>query len=188
MADVRITPESFSLVKFDAARLAELTSTLADQVGLPADTVIEIVIDESTPATRAKTASTDPIRLEIDGGAIEDPTAPRTLSDRLTADVVGRLLLRIADRRTPSFADAPADEELDLPHQTAWDSYAVGRLGRLGYHAQKQRRLYHFRNRHGFSDVADGAFERLWSGEGLTWAEIDAMCAETAEARAAVSA
>ena len=49
----------------------------------------------------------------------------------------------------------------------------VGRLERLGYRAQRQRRLYHFRNRHGFTDVADAAFERLWTADGLTWADID---------------
>jgi hypothetical protein len=188
VADVRVTPETFSLVNFDGARLRDLVAKLADVVGLPADTVIEVAVDERTPATRAKAVSTDPIRLEIEGGALEDPTVPRTLSDRLSADVIGRLLLRIADRRTPGFADAPPDEELDLPHQTAWDAYSMGRLERLGYDARKPRRLYHFRNRHGFSDVADRAFERLWSGEGLTWADLDAACAETAEARAAVSA
>lgn len=188
MADVRVIPETFSLVRFDAGRLAELVSKLADEVGLPADAVVEVVVDEKTPATRAKVASTDPIRLEIEGGAIEDPTVPRTLSDRLTADVIGRLLLRVADRRTPGFADAPADAELDLQQQTAWDAYSMGRLERLGYDARKPRRLYHFRNRHGFSDVADRAFERLWTADGLTWADLQGACAETAEARAAVSA
>lgn len=113
---------------------------------------------------------------------------PRTLSDRLTADVLGRLLFRAADRRSPGFADAPADDELDLAQQTAWDSYSMGRLERLGYDVRKPRRLYHFRNRHGFNDVADAAFEKLWTGEGLTWADLDAVCQETAAARAAVSA
>ena len=188
MADVRVTPETFTLVNFDAARIAEITSKLAGEVGLPDDAVIEIEVDEKTPATRARTESIDPVRLTIDGGAIEETTVPRTLSERLAADVIGRLLFRAADRRSPGFADAPADDELDLAQQTAWDSYSMGRLERLGYDVRKPRRLYHFRNRHGFSDVADQAFERLWTSDGLTWAEISALCAETAEARAAVSA
>ncbi len=188
MADVRVSPETFHYVKFDGAHLAELTSTLADRIGLPADAVIEIEIDETTPATRVRTESIDPIRLRVEGGAIEDPTVPRTLSDRLSADVLGRLLLRVSDRRTPGFADAPADGELDLQQQTAWDTYCMGRLERLGYDVRKPRRQYHFRNRHGFSDVADGAFERLWAAEELTWADLQAVCAETAASRAAVSA
>lgn len=188
MAEVRVTPETFNLVNFDAARIAEVASKLAGEVGLPDDAVIEIEVDERTPATRVKTESIDPIKLKVEGGAFEDPTVPRTLSDRLTADVLGRLLFRAADRRSPGFADAPADDELDLAQQTAWDSYSMGRLERLGYDVRKPRRLYHFRNRHGFNDVADAAFEKLWTGEGLTWADLDAVCQETAAARAAVSA
>jgi hypothetical protein len=43
---------------------------------------------------------------------------------------------------------------------------------------QRQRRLYQFRNRHGFTDAADAAFDRLWSADGLTWAEISALSDE----------
>ena len=186
MADVRVIPESFTLVKFDIDRIKELASTLAAQVGLPADSVIEIAINERTPEMAATVESIDPIRLAIEGGALEEPTVPRTLSDRLSADVIGRLLLRVTDRRGPGFAETPADSELDLPHQTAWDTYSVGRLHRLGYDIQKQRRLYHFRNRHGFSDVADVVFERLWTAEGLSWADIEAACEETASSKAGV--
>jgi hypothetical protein len=188
VADVRVTPETFHFVNFDGARIVELTSTLADRIGLAADTVIEIDIDESTPATRVRTESIDPIRIQVEGGALEDPTVPRTLSERLAADVLGRVLLRVADRRTPGFADAPADAELSLQQQTAWDSYCMGRLERLGYDVRKPRRQYHFRNRHGFSDVADRVFERLWAAEGLTWADLEAACQETAASRADVSA
>jgi hypothetical protein len=188
VAAVRVTPETFTLVKFDAARIAEITSKLAGEVGLPDDAVVEIDVDEMTPGVRVRTESLDPVRLHIEGGAIEDSTAPRTLSDRLAADVIGRLLFRAADRRTPAFADAPADDDLDLAQRAAWDTYCMGRLDRLGYDVRKPRRLYHFRNRHGFHDVADQAFERLWTADGVTWADIAAVCAETAEARAAVSA
>jgi hypothetical protein len=62
-----------------------------------------------------------------------------------------------------------------LAHRVAWDVYAVGRLDRLGHRSQRQRRLYHFRNRHGFTDEADAAFERLWTADGLTWAQITAL-------------
>jgi hypothetical protein len=61
-----------------------------------------------------------------------------------------------------------------LPQSVAWDAYCVGRLVRLGYthYDNRQRRLYHFRNRHGFSDAADEAFDRLWIGDGLSWSDI----------------
>jgi hypothetical protein len=100
-------------------------------------------------------------------------------------DVLGRLFHRLADRLNPRFADAPADDELTLAQATAWDAYAVGRCAQVGYAPQKQRRLYHFRNRHGFTDVADRVFERLWSAApgSLGWADLDAACAETDAAR-----
>jgi hypothetical protein len=31
--------------------------------------------------------------------------------------------------------------------------------------------------------VADAAFERLWTGDGLSWSDIQAVCAETAGSR-----
>lgn len=186
MADVRVSPETFNYVAYDAGRIRDITAQLADQIGLPADAVIEIEIDESTPATRVRTESVDPVKLHIEGGAIEEPTAPRTLSDRLSVDVIGRLLLRVADRRSPGFADAPADDQLDLAHQTAWDTACMGRLERLGHDVRKPRRQYHFRNRHGFNDTADAVFDRLWAADTVTWADIEAACQETAAAKASV--
>ncbi|HUP85374.1 MAG TPA: hypothetical protein VM143_06885 [Acidimicrobiales bacterium] len=184
MAKVSVTPQEFHFVKFDAAQVEQLTAKLADQIGLPADAAVEIDIDEATPAGRARTESLDPIKLHIEGGALEEPTAPRTLSERLSADVIGKLLLRAHDRSAADFGTAPADGELDLAQQTAWDTACMGRLERLGYDVRKPRRLYHFRNRHGFTDVADNVFNRLWAAERVTWADIEAACAETASARA----
>ncbi|MEY2567573.1 MAG: hypothetical protein QOE35_2102, partial [Actinomycetota bacterium] len=39
----------------------------------------------------------------------------------------------------------------------------------------------------GFSDAADTAFARLWDADSLTWADIEAACAETAAAREPVA-
>ena len=187
MAKVVVTPETFTFVSFDAARVTELTSKVADKVGLPADAEVRIEIDEASPLGRTKLVSIDPIVITVEGGALEDAKRPRQLSDRSVLDVIGRLLFRAADRLSPGFADAPADSELTLPQHTAWDTYAVGRCERAGWAPQKQRRLYHFRNRHGFTDVADTVFERLWNADGLTWADIDAACAETDAARVPAS-
>lgn len=184
MAKVVVTPEQFAFVSFDAGRIAELTGAIADKIGLPADAEIRIEIDESSPLGRTRLASLDPITVSAEGGALEDAKRPRQLSERNVIDVVGRLLFRAKDRLEPSFADAPPDDELTLAQHSAWDTYAVGRCDRMGWAPQKQRRLYHFRNRHGFTDVADAAFERLWSADGLTWADLDAICAETEAARA----
>ena len=71
------------------------------------------------------------------------------------------------------FGEAPADDELSLAQTAAWETYCVGRLGRLGISVNQQRWRYNFRNRHGFTDSGDGAFDRLWASDGLTWGELD---------------
>lgn len=180
MAVVSVSPESFHFVSFDAGRIAGIVSVLADRIGFPADAVIEVEIDERTPLARVRIESIDPVRLHVEGGAIEEATAPRSLSDRLVADVVGRLLVRVRDRLTPGFGPAPADSELTLAQSSAWDAYCMGRLERIGYDVRRPRRQYHFRNRHGFNDVVDRVFARLWAEEALTWADLQHACDETA--------
>lgn len=187
MAKVIVTPQEFHLVRFEADQIERVISSVADRVGIDADAEIRVEVDESTPLGRARVASVDPITLTFEGGAFEDPKRPRHLSERGTAEVVARLLFRVRDRLDPGFGEVPADDDLDLQHTTAWDTYAVGRAGRAGIQVSKPRRLYHFRNRHGFTDVADECFQRLWDGDGLTWADIDAMCERTAAERGATS-
>ena len=176
---VTVTPQEFHFVLFDAASIEAVAAKLGDQIGFPADAELHVEVDEKTPLGRTRIESLDPLAVRIEGGALEEPTAPRTLSERLTADVIGRLLYRAFDRLGSGFADAPPDAELDLLQTTAWDTACMGRLERLGYDVRKPRRLYHFRNRHGFSDVSDRVFERLWAAESLTWADIVAACEET---------
>ncbi len=187
MAKVDVTPQEFVMVKFDAARIAELAAEVADKVGLPADAVVQIEVDEQEPLGRTTVRSLDPISIKVEGGAFEDAKRPRQMSDRGIVDVLGRLLFRVKDRLDPDFGDPPPDDELSLQQQTAWDAYAVGRAERAGLPTQKARRLYHFRNRHGFSDVADAVFARLWAADTITWADVEAACAETAEGREAVA-
>jgi hypothetical protein len=184
MAKVVVTPEEFTYVTFDAGRVAELAAKLADKVGIPADSEVRIDIDEASPLGRTKLVSLDPITISVEGGAFEDAKRPRHLSDKSVIDVLGRLLFRAKDRLDPGFADAPDDSDLTLQQSTAWDTYAVGRCERAGWAPQKKRRIYHYRNRHGFTDVADGVFDRLWNGTGLTWSDIETACAETEAARA----
>jgi hypothetical protein len=181
VTEVTVSPETYNLIEFDAEAIRAVAAKLVQEIGVPVDLRIEV--DETTPLGRAWTSSLEPLVLSVESGAFEDPKRPRHLSERSVADVLGRLLFRVKDRLDPAFGEVPADDDLSLPESTAWDAYAVGRLARLGYPAQRQRRLYHFRNRHGFSDVADAAFDRLWTGDGLTWADIEAVCAETAAMR-----
>jgi hypothetical protein len=184
MPDVTVTPEEWQFVKFDGARIAAVAEKLLDQIGL--DRPLRIEVDETTPLGHAAVTSLDPLVISAESGAIEDPKKPRQLSEQAAADVFGRLLFRAKDRLDPAFGDAPDDSELTLPQSVAWDAYAVGRTARLGYPVSRQRRLYHFRNRHGFTDVADAAFARLWEADGLSWADLQAVCDETSASRAPV--
>jgi hypothetical protein len=180
---VTVHPETFSLVLFDADEIRSIVEGLARDVGLPDDLDIRIEIDETTPLGNAQVTSLDPLVLSLESGALEDVKALRKLDPRGASDVLGRLLFEVRDRLDPAFADAPASEDLTLPLASAWQTYCVGRLARLGHHAQRQRRLYHFRNRHGFTDAADAAFSQLWDGTDLTWADIAATSESAAAAR-----
>ena len=64
----------------------------------------------------------------------------------------------------------------------AWDVYAIGRAERLGLDVRRQRELYDFRLQHGFTDVADAAFERCWDAPSMTFAGIREICKETGAA------
>ncbi|MCU1358904.1 MAG: hypothetical protein JWN99_193, partial [Ilumatobacteraceae bacterium] len=86
-----------------------------------------------------------------------------------------RVLLRARDRMSGHFDDAPSDADLTLAQLAAWETYCVGRLERVGVTVNQQRWRYNFRNRHGFIDRADAAFDQLWSSDGLTWTELDGI-------------
>jgi len=183
VAKVVVVPETFTLVHFDAGRIQELSEKVADLVGLPADAEIRIEVEEQSPLGRVRVESISPVTIAVQGGAFEHAKKPRHLSDESVVDVLGRVFHRIKDRLDPAFGQPPPDSDLTLQQSTAWDAYCVGRAARLGLNPSKPRRLYHFRNRHGFTDVADATFERLWDAEHLTWADIEADCAQTASAR-----
>ena len=174
---VSVTPETFTLVSYDAAEIASIIDDLIAAIGLPSGLDVRLEVDESTPLGRATVASTDPLVITVESGALEDPKRPRNLSRTGSADVLGRLMFRVRDRLDPAFGAPPDDDKLTLPQSVAWDAYCVGRLVRLGFthYDNRQRRLYHFRNRHGFSDTADDAFERLWTADGLTWSDITSL-------------
>ena len=185
MARVTVTPEQFVMTQFDGERILALAQDTCDRIGLAADLPVAIEVDERTPLGRTRLVSLDPLALHIEGGAFEDPKRLRQLSERNVQEVLGRLLLRAQDRLDPSFGDPPSDDQLSLAQTVAWDAYAVGRAVRAGLPGARPRRLYHFRNRHGFTDVADAVFDRLWNADGLTWADIEQACHETAVAKEA---
>jgi hypothetical protein len=172
---VEVRPSEFSMVFFDAAEIQGIVEKLVAEIGLPEDLSVTVDVDETTPMGRALVQSVDPLVITAESGAFEDVKAPRRLSVPGTVDVLGKLLFSVRDRLDPAFGDPPATDELTLQESVAWEVYCVGRLGRLGHPVQRQRRLYQFRNRHGFTDAADAAFTQLWDAEDLTWPEIKAI-------------
>ena len=175
---ISVTPATFTMVDYDAAVIADVTATLCQRLGLPAGLEVRVEVDQTTPLGRAHIVSADPVVLAVESGALEDNHRPRQFHEANAALVLGRLLIKLRDRLDPAFGDAPGDDDLTLELSAAWDAYATGRLGRLGYTVQRQRRLYQFRVRHGFSDNGDTAFVQLWEGENLTWAQIRQLSAD----------
>ena len=167
-----VTPDTFRFVEFDADTIRKVAEDLLGALGLSGrDLAIEV--DETTPLGRTSIEADDStITIRAESGAFEDTRRPRQQSDTAVATAVGRALLRIRDRQDGSFDDAPADTELTLAELAAWEAYSMGRLARLGVAVNQQRWRYNFRNRHGFSDVSDEVFDRLWSSTSLSWDEL----------------
>ena len=185
MSRVRITPETFELVEYDAGVIAGLTEELAARVGIPDDAPIEVDVDEELPlpltGSTADVAD-GKVQLWFSGADFENTHNRAEFDESLARAEIALALFRAGDRLAPGFADAPADEELSDAQRHAWESWADGRAVRLGEHARKVRRQYHFRLYNGFTDRADAAFERLWNAESgaFTWAELDAICTDCA--------
>jgi hypothetical protein len=181
VARVEVTPEQFTLVEYDAGVIAGLAEEIATAVGIPDDVPIHIDIDEELPLPlTGSTADVVDGRAELwfSGASFEDGRHRATFNEELARTELAMELFRAADRLQPGFADAPADEELTDGQRAAWEASAEGRAARLGESTRKVRRQYVFRLYNGFTDYADEAFERLWSGDGLTWAELESICAQ----------
>ena len=170
---VTVTPQTFNFVAYDAALIQRVAEELLDSLGLDRDVAIDV--DETTPLARTRVDIGDTIAIRAESGAFEDTKRPRQQSENATATSLGRVLLRVKDRLVGGFGEAPADEDLSLAQVAAWDTYCVGRLNRLGIATNEQRWRYNFRNRHGFTDAADEAFDKLWSSDNLSWGELQAI-------------
>lgn len=171
---VEVTPEAFRFVAFDSAYISRIAEHLVAQFGLQQHN-IRVVVDETTPLARITVRIGDPIELTFQSGAFEDTRRPRQQSELATTRALGRALMKVRDRLSNDFEDAPDDASLTLAQTAAWDTYIVGRLARNKIEINQQQWRYNFRNRHGFTDVADIVFDSLWSSDQLTWADVDRL-------------
>ncbi len=185
---IAVTPETFSFVFFDAEVIRRIAEELVAALGL-SHLAVSIAVDETTPLARTTVRFTDDaISIHADSGAFEDTRQPRHQSETATATSLGRVLLRAKDRMTGGFGEAPPDDDLSLAQTAAWETYCLGRLERLGIPVNRQRWLYNFRNRHGFTDSGDIAFEQLWHSDGISWGELCAISDSALTAAAAAKA
>ena len=179
---IEIRPEKLTLVSYSAEDVAAVIAEEAARVGLPESVVVHVEVDEVLPSPL--TGSTADVvdgeaRLWLSGGELEDPRYRLELADAQARQVVATSLLRIVDRLGPC-AEAPSDTEIGSGRRrAAWDVWAEGRASKLGVRVHRTRRRYHFRIAHGFNDVADSVFDRLWVADELTWADLLAACAQT---------
>jgi hypothetical protein len=171
MTTVTVKPAVFTLVDYDSGTIKAIAEKLVADIGLGVSEVI-VEVDETNPLGKVTLESADPLHITVESGAFEDPKRPRQLGRLSVADVLGGQFFQFKDRSDPAFGAPDDDDDLDLAYKVAWRIYSAARLSRLGYRAQRQRRLYHLRNRCGFSDATDEAFERLWTAEDLTWSDI----------------
>ena len=173
--DITVSPAEFSFVKYDADEIAAIVAELARLLGI--SNPIRVMIDETTPLAKLSeeldgTSADATITLHAESGALEDRKHPMSFSPDNARESLGRVLLRARDRLRPDFADAPGDLELTLAENAAWDTYCVGRLARLGVATNQQRWRYNHRNRFGFDDGVDVAFDALWVADDLGWADV----------------
>jgi hypothetical protein len=169
---VTVTPQEFKFVTFDATLIQQVAEGLLASLSL-SDYDLHIEVDETTPLARTRVSVDGAvINIRAESGSFEDTKRPRQMSENATATSLGRVLLRVEDRLSDGFGEAPPDDDLTLAQMAAWETYCVGRLSRLGIETNQQRWRYNFRNRHGFTDAVDEAFNRLWSSDGLTWAQL----------------
>jgi hypothetical protein len=172
---VRVTPEQFKLINYDAAEIAAVVAGLAERLGV--SNPIHLVVDETTPMARMSseldgTSSDATITIHAESGALEDTKRFTNFNVHHAEVSIGRMLLRALDRLRPDFADAPADADLTLQQEAAWNTYVNGRLSRLGVAANEQRWRYNHRNRFGFTDGVDTQFDRLWRADDLGWDDL----------------
>lgn len=182
MSRVTVTPDPFTLIPFDAAEIASIVEDVAALVEFPPGVGIDVVVDEELfpPLSGQMTDVIDGrAALWISAANLEDTRQPRTFAPGQARADFAAMLLRAKDRLSDDFADAPSDKQLSRGERIAWDIYAIGRTQRLGFPVRRQRELYDFRLQHGFTDVADAAFDRCWNAPSMTFAGIREVCKET---------
>lgn len=176
-AKVTVSPEQFTFVDYDAGEIASLVADLTEQLGVA--NPVRVVVEETTPLSKIRseidgTSSDATITVYAESGALENTQRLTTFSAERAREAIGRALLRARDRLRDDFAGVADDRELTLAEHAAWDAYCAGRLAAMGLPVNQQRWRYNYRNRFGFADATDRAFDALWAADGLGWDAVTA--------------
>ncbi|AKL72516.1 hypothetical protein IMCC26256_11213 [Actinobacteria bacterium IMCC26256] len=183
MANLLLIPEEFTLVLFEASRMRELLDEVLVAIGAPSDLNITIEVDEELAQPMiASYVDVDDARISLwySGGNFEDTLKARVLDEERTRRELGVGILRGMDRLSREFAGAPRDNKLSDGQRVLWEVTAEGRCVRAGIPTREARLRYVYRLACGFSDTADAAYEKAWSGGFSTWESIaDAVASIT---------
>jgi hypothetical protein len=182
---VTITPEQFTLVPYDAAEIIAIVEDIAALIGFPPGTPIDVEVDEVlfAPLTGHLSEKADGrASIWISGANFEDKKKPRHFSASQARDDLTVAMLRAKDRLSDDFAGAPDEAKVTRGERAAWDVWAHGRASRMGVPVRRQALLYEYRLQHGFTDVADAAFDRLFAADTMTWDGLREICVETGAA------
>jgi hypothetical protein len=182
---VTVTPDPFTLIAYDAGEIGALVEDAAALAEIPPGVDILLVVDEElfAPLTGHMSDVVDGrVVLWISGANFEDNRRPTHFSAEQARLDLALMMMRAKDRLSDDFAEAPPDAQLSRGERAAWDTYAAGRVSRLGLPMRQPRQLYDFRLQHGFTDAADAAFTRCWDTDHLTWAAVREICKETGAA------
>lgn len=174
---ITVTPDTYSKVEYDSAEIAAVVAEVRNRIAaIPDDLTVELVIDEEQPTTRMSITSLDPLVFAVEGGCLEDTRKPRHFGAEMASVSLAALFVEYLDRTNPEFGAPPLGEPSDFAQKIAWSASIHGRVERLGYRIHRPKHLYNFRNRHGFSDAADQAFDALWSATDPSWVGILGLC------------
>jgi hypothetical protein len=182
---ITVAPDPFTLVPYDVDSIKALLEEAAALAGVASTVDISLTVDEElfAPLTGHMSDVVDGrISLWISGGNFEDNKRPTYFSADQARIDLAVMMLRAGDRLSDDFAAAPPDAQLPRGERVAWDTYAVGRAAKLGVDVRRPRQLYDFRLQHGFTDVADAAFDRCWESAHMTWEGIREIAKETGAA------
>lgn len=179
---ISVTPSSFTMVEFRLDQIVPVVEEVRATIGQLdpgqglVDLDVALVIEEDQQTARMAITSVDPLVFALDCGALEDTRNPREFGLEMASVSLASLFIEYLDRTSEAFGAPSIGEPSDFADKIAWSVYTHARVRRAGYRVHKPKHLYNFRNRHGFSDAADQAFEALWTAVDLTYAEILALC------------